>query len=112
MSAEVVCCQIDGREVTSTEAFDRVVGEAVNGPGGYFGQNLDSFSDCLHGGIGTPDDGNFCFVWTHSGQSRAALGYPEGVRQLQQRLQRCHPANQDSIRAGTSLPRRGPNRLR
>ena len=34
----------------------RVMGEAVNGPGGYFGRNLDAFADCLRGGFGTPDD--------------------------------------------------------
>ncbi|WP_258050236.1 barstar family protein [Streptomyces finlayi] len=31
----------------------------MNGPGGYFGRNLDAFADCLSGGTGTPDDGDF-----------------------------------------------------
>jgi Barstar (barnase inhibitor) len=41
---------IDGGQVGSLEDFWRVIGEAVNGPGGYFGQNLDAFNDCLRGG--------------------------------------------------------------
>lgn len=28
------------------------IGEAVNGPGGYYGANLDSLADCLRGGFG------------------------------------------------------------
>ena len=50
---------IDGRRVSSLEDFYRVMGEAVNGPGGYFGSNLDAFNDCLRGGCGTPEDGDF-----------------------------------------------------
>lgn len=28
------------------------IGEAINGPGGYFGWNLDALHDCLRGGFG------------------------------------------------------------
>ncbi|MFE3458975.1 barstar family protein [Nocardiopsis aegyptia] len=45
---------IQGSEVSGLEDFWRAVGEAVNGPGGYFGTNLDAFADCLSGGYGRP----------------------------------------------------------
>src|SRR5262245_33941425 len=47
---------IRGAMVTSLEAFWAEMSEAVNGPGGYFGRNLDALDDCLGGGFGTPDD--------------------------------------------------------
>ncbi|MET7622096.1 barstar family protein [Streptomyces sp. NPDC005408] len=89
---------IDGAEVTDLDAFWRVIGEAVNGPGGYFGRNLDAFADCLSGGMGTPDDGDFVFEWHDHELSRTALGYDETVRQLELRLARCHPTNRASVR--------------
>lgn len=48
---------IPGAEVTGLERFWQVMGEAVNGPDGYFGRNLDAFADCLGGGFGTPTTG-------------------------------------------------------
>lgn len=54
---------IDGAEVTGLDRFWQVIGAAVNGPGGYFGSNLDALADCLHGGYGTPDDGDFVIEW-------------------------------------------------
>ena len=43
----------------SANDFYREIGSAVNGPGGYFGRNLDALADCLRGGFGTPDDRPF-----------------------------------------------------
>ncbi|MFK4225526.1 barstar family protein [Streptomyces sp. NPDC019890] len=88
---------IDGAEVTGLDSFWRVIGEAVNGPGGYFGRNLDSFADCLSGGMGTPDDGDFAIEWRDHERSRTALGRDETVRQLQLRLRRSHPLSRDAI---------------
>ncbi|WNM39128.1 barstar family protein [Micromonospora halotolerans] len=56
---------IDGRRVQTLEDFWRVVGEAVNGPGGYFGRNLDALHDCLHGGMGAPEDDDYVFEWRY-----------------------------------------------
>lgn len=88
---------LDGSKVTSLEAFfDEVSATLV--PGAYWGRNLDAFNDILRGGFGTPDEG-FVLRWTHSDVSRACLGYAETVRQLEKRLERCHPSNRDRIRA-------------
>ncbi|MFC8917362.1 barstar family protein [Streptomyces sp. NPDC057116] len=65
---------IEGRRVTALAGFWQVVGEAVNGPGGYFGRNLDAFADCLSGGFGTPEDGDFVIEWRDHQLSRRSLG--------------------------------------
>lgn len=98
---------VEGSQVKSLEEFWRVMGEAVNGPGGYFGQNLDAFNDCLRGGFGTPDDDDFAVEWRDHELSRRNLGYPETVRQLELRLERCHPSNRPLVRADLQAARAG-----
>ncbi|MEU0544614.1 barstar family protein [Nocardia sp. NPDC005978] len=41
-----------GDAVTDIDGFYCALGEAINGPGGYFGWNLDALADCLCGGFG------------------------------------------------------------
>ncbi|WP_239314196.1 barstar family protein, partial [Plantactinospora mayteni] len=69
--------EIDGRFVTDIEGFYCAIGEAINGPGGYFGWNLDALHDCLSGGFGarTP----FRLVWHDSTVAREHLvnGYDQ-----------------------------------
>lgn len=91
-----------------------MIGEAVNGPDGYFASNLDALYDALWGGMGQPDDGRCTFVWTDCETSRSALGYPETVRQLEQRLQRRHPSNVAHVKDDLQLAPGGtrPNSLR
>jgi hypothetical protein len=98
---------IDGRRIGSLEDFCLVMGEAVNGPGGYFGLNLDAFNDCLSGGFGTPEDGDYVVEWHYHEQSRVALGHPETVRQLELRLARCYPSNRPAVRADLKAARAG-----
>ena len=98
---------IDGRQVRSLEDFWHVMGEAVNGPGGYFGTNLDAFNDCLRGGFGTPEDDDFVVEWRDHDVSRVNLGYDETVRQLELRLARCHPLNRPRVQAGLDMARAG-----
>ena len=74
---EPVIFRIDGRKIKSTNDFYRAIGCAVNGPGGYFGRNLDALADCLRGGFGTPEDRPYQFEWQHSAVSR---DYLEKVR--------------------------------
>ena len=68
-----VIFQIDGRKIKSANDFYREIGSAVNGPGGYFGRNLDALADCLRGGFGTPDNRPYEFEWQHSAVSRQYL---------------------------------------
>ncbi|MGK5533761.1 barstar family protein [Streptomyces sp. URMC 129] len=98
---------LDGTRIRTLEDFWRVMGEAVNGPGagGSFGRSLDAFADCLGGGFGTPDDGDFLVEWRDHRVSREHLGYPETARQLEIRLTRCHPTNRPAVAAGLAAAR-------
>jgi RNAse (barnase) inhibitor barstar len=62
---------LDGRFVTDIEGFYCAIGEAINGPGGYFGWNLDALDDCLSGRFGARAP--FRLVWHHSAIARAHL---------------------------------------
>lgn len=98
---------LDGRRIGTLEDFWREIGEAVNGPEGYFGGNLDALNDCLRGGFGTPDDDDFRFEWYDHARSRERLGHAETARQLELRLTRCHPANRERVAGELAAARRG-----
>ncbi|MBO0912935.1 barstar family protein [Streptomyces laculatispora] len=101
---------IEGSRVTGLEQFWTVIGEAVNGPDGYFGRNLDALADCLGGGMGTPDDGDFVIEWRDHALSVHALGHGETARQLRRSLERAHPTNRPAMRKrlDEALAGRGP----
>ncbi|MCO5968805.1 barstar family protein [Actinoallomurus soli] len=69
--------ELDGRHVTDPASFYCALGEAINGPGGYFGAGLDALDDCLQGG----DFGAripFTLIWRHSEIARERLRDPVG----------------------------------
>src|SRR3954453_12585762 len=87
--------RIDGNEFSTLEEFyDQVSLRVI--PEADWGRNLDAFNDILRGGFGTPE-GGFVLRWRNSDVSRERLGYAETVRQLERRLQKCHPSNRPSI---------------
>jgi RNAse (barnase) inhibitor barstar len=63
---------IDGNDFDDLTGFFCAIGEAVNGPGGYFGATLQGFDDCLFGGFGL--EAPCTITWLHSKRSRATLG--------------------------------------
>jgi RNAse (barnase) inhibitor barstar len=87
--------EIDGtRFHTLEEFFDEV--STVLIPGAEWGRNLDAFNDILRGGFGTLD-GGFTIRWRNHALSRGRLGYPETIKQLEARLERCHPSNGNDV---------------
>jgi len=96
---------IDGSRITSLETFYDEIGRVLI-PAAQWGRNLDAFNDILRGGFGTPEDG-FGITWSHSALSKERLGYSETVRQLELRLERCHPGNRDDVRQQLSDARAG-----
>lgn len=64
--------ELDGMHITDEASFFCAIGEAVNGPGGYFGAGLDGLSDCLCGGFGAKVP--FTLIWKNSSVARAHLG--------------------------------------
>lgn len=63
---------IDGDDFDDLLGFFCAMGEAVNGPGGYFGLSLQAFDDCLFGGFGLV--GPCTLRWRHAARSRDQLG--------------------------------------
>ncbi|MGW7538849.1 barstar family protein [Amycolatopsis sp. NPDC054798] len=63
---------LDGRELPSKDSFYCALGEAANGPGGYFGSNLDALNDCLRSGSGSPP--RYSVLWNAAAASRRVLG--------------------------------------
>ncbi|MEV7480753.1 barstar family protein [Streptomyces halstedii] len=98
---------IEGSAVTGLERFWDLIGEAVNGPGGYFGRNLDAFADCLGGGFGTPADGSYVIEWRDHEASARALGHEETARRLEGLLGRAHPTNRARVERELAEARAG-----
>ena len=70
--------EFDGSYVTDRLGLYCALGEAINGPGGYFGSNLDGLADCLRGGFGA--SAPFHLVWKESTLARAYLGHSSTVQ--------------------------------
>ncbi|MFE9724115.1 barstar family protein [Streptomyces sp. NPDC005794] len=98
---------IDGSGITGLDGFWDAIGEAVNGPGGYFGRSLDAFADCLGGGFGTPEDGSFVIEWRDHARSARALGHEETARRLDRLLPRVHPTNRARVERELAEARAG-----
>ena len=63
---------LDGRHITDPQGFFCAIGEAVNGPGGYFGRGVDALDDCLRGRWGAAPP--FTLVWHDATVARTCLG--------------------------------------
>ncbi|WP_128379244.1 barstar family protein [Streptomyces cavernae] len=63
---------LEGRHIIDLPGFFCALGEAVNGPGGYFGRGLASLNDCLRGGWGATRP--FTLVWHDAPHARRCLG--------------------------------------
>ncbi|MGW1956960.1 barstar family protein [Streptomyces sp. NPDC001920] len=71
--------ELDGRYITDEPALHLALGEAVNGPGGYFGGCLDAVADCLRGGFGHTAPASL--LWRDAATAREHLSRvlaPEG----------------------------------
>jgi RNAse (barnase) inhibitor barstar len=97
--------EIDGTRFSTLEEFYDEISRVLI-PGAEWGHNLDAFNDILRGGFGTPE-GGFVLRWLNSDVSRERLGYIETVRQLERRLQRCHPSNRASVARDLERAMRG-----
>ncbi|WGW05473.1 barstar family protein [Tropicibacter oceani] len=88
--------RIDGERFSTLEEFYEEISRVLI-PNVSWGHNLDAFNDILRGGFGTPDEG-FILIWENSALSKKRLGYPETVRILERRLDRCHPTAHRSVK--------------
>jgi RNAse (barnase) inhibitor barstar len=97
--------EIDGVRFTTLEGFYDEFSRVLI-PGVFWGHNLNAFNDILRGGFGTPENG-FVLRWTNSELSRQRLGFPETVKQLENRLQECHPSAQVYVARELALAQSG-----
>ena len=97
--------EIDGTRFHTLEGFFDEVSTVLI-PDTELGRNLDAFNDILRGGFGTPD-GGFTIRWRNHALSQERLGYKETIRQLEARLQRCHPSNREAVAAELADARAG-----
>jgi len=63
---------LDGSHITDQPGFFCALGEAMNGPGGYFGWGFDALNDCLRGRWGASPP--FTLVWHAAEVARICLG--------------------------------------
>ncbi|GGX56418.1 barstar family protein [Streptomyces fructofermentans] len=63
--------ELDGRYITDEPALHLAIGEAVNGPGGYFGGCLSAVTDCLRGNFGYTAPG--ALFWRDAATAREHL---------------------------------------
>ncbi len=70
---------LDGSFIVDYPSFFCAIGEAINGPGGYFGKCIDSLSDCLGGGYGAVPP--FTLVWQKSDVAQKMLDKAAWVRE-------------------------------
>lgn len=97
--------EIDGNKFSTLEEFwDEI--HRVLIPDEYWGRNLVAFSDILSGGFGTPEEG-FILVWKNSTLSKQRLGYAETLRQLEKRLEKCHPTNRELVNVELEQAKQG-----
>ena len=88
--------EIDGANIQSLDDFYNAVSTIII-PGADWGKNLDAFNDILHGGFGTPEEG-FIIKWKNSALSQKNLGFPEKVKWLRKKLEKCHPDNREYVK--------------
>jgi RNAse (barnase) inhibitor barstar len=65
---------MDGSGIASVASLYCELGEAINGPGGYFGSGPDALVDCLRAAVCA---GSFELVWRNFDMSKDGLGEPE-----------------------------------
>ncbi len=80
---------LNGHRTTTLEAFYSKVGQKLLA-GQPWGESLDDLDKILFGSYGLLPS-TFRLVWCNMNVARTALGYPETVVQLTQRLRDCHP---------------------
>lgn len=71
---------LDGLNITDYSSFFCALGEAINGPGGYFGFDMMSLRDCLSGGFGAQVP--FTIVWNASSKSIDMLNKEAWIREI------------------------------
>lgn len=71
---------LDGTFVTDYPSFFCALGEAINGPGGYYGFDICSLIDCFYGGFGATAP--FTLIWNNHQIARKFLDINSWVKEI------------------------------
>lgn len=71
---------LDGSYITDYYSFFCALGEAINGPGGYFGDDFSSLRDCFCGGFGAVPP--FTLIWSKSHIAMKKLDKEAWIRDI------------------------------
>lgn len=71
---------LEGEHIIDYPSFFLAMGEAIHGPTGYFGRNLDALNDCLRGGYDARPP--FVIEWCNHEVARQHLGSRAWVRDV------------------------------
>lgn len=95
--------ELDGRYIVDEDSFYCAIGEAVNGPGGYFGWNLDALDDCMRGRFGaTPP-------LPSSGPHPIRPGHPSAERSVREQERSSRTSRRSALSGrSTSYSVEGP----
>lgn len=64
---------LDGQQISTKSGFYCALGEAVNGPGGYFGSNLDALAECISSSFGEGSPARI--IWRNFQASQESLDH-------------------------------------
>ncbi|WP_033403862.1 barstar family protein [Paenibacillus fonticola] len=78
---EEIIFHLDGTYVTDYPSFFCALGEAINGPGGYYGFDVCSLIDCVHGGFGATAP--FTLIWKNHLVAEKCLDTNSWVRDIE-----------------------------
>ena len=94
---------IDGNEFNNMDEFYKFVDKTFS-DGEEPCRNLDAFTDYLRGGFGKHKYNEpIKITWVNNEKSKNDLGYPETIKILRKRLEKCHPSNINNIQQKIEL---------
>lgn len=86
---------LDGTYVTDYCSFFCALGEAIRGPGGYYGFDFNSFIDCLHGGYGARAP--FTLIWKNVQVAQKSLDLQAWVKEIGYKRRRDFELNEEPV---------------
>jgi RNAse (barnase) inhibitor barstar len=70
---------LDGAQISTKSGFYCALGEAVNGPGGYFGASLDALAECISSSFGEGPPARIIWRNFHASQERLDRAYLDSI---------------------------------
>lgn len=100
---------LEGNNFNDLSSFFVAFGKMINGEGGCFGKNMESFDDCLFGGYGME---NPCtIIWKNSSLSKKYLGHEALFNWCQEQIDKKRYLDDDGFNYLASQREQAKNML-